>query len=178
MGVERQAMIDLVSVALKTSDQLLRRGQVEFQPFAVALSSHGCHLCFVSDEVDFLPVLTAQPQVAESRGPVLAVGPSMTTESLAANRIEGADFWTRHDVVVERLRHLAATREIVASAVVYREHGEDDQGQTQSLVQVELEHTSGWTLLWSQPYQFVEGELQLGEVAQYDHDSEVFHPEE
>jgi hypothetical protein len=160
-------------------DQLLRRGQVEFQPFAVALSSHGCKLCFVSDEADFLPILSAQPQVVEPQAAgVIAIGPSMTTESLAANRAEGADFWTRHDAVVERLGQLAAAQEIVASAVAYRESEQDDEGQSQSLVQVELEHASGWTLLWSQPYQLVGGEVHLGEVAQYDHDSEVFHPEE
>ena len=175
----KPVMIDLLIAALQTANGLLQKGHVGFQPFAVALAAHGCKLCFVSDDADFLPVLSSQPLTVEPRGPqVTAIGPSMTTECLAANRTEGATFWTRYDAVIERLRTLAVAGEVVATAVAYREDDEDEDGNLRSQVQIELEHANGWTLLWNQPFEVVNGELRIGEENQYDHDSEVFNPDE
>jgi hypothetical protein len=41
-------------------------------------------------------------------------------------------------------------------------------------VWVELEHRDGWTLLYAQPYRMEEGELQVGDAEQYEHEPEVF----
>lgn len=178
MDFARQAMLDLLTVALRTADGLLRSGHTEFWCFAVALQPDGTRICVVSNEADFSRILAAQPQVIEQQRPgVTAVGPGMTTVCVAANRLPDAALYSGHDEIVARLREMAVAGEIVGSAVVTTGLEDYDEDTPEPVVEVELEHAGGWALVYGQPYRLDGGELAHGDVRQFDHTPEVFAPE-
>lgn len=177
MDPVRQLMLDLLSVAFRTAAGLLDRGHTEFWHFAVAVRPDGTRLCVVANEADFLPVLSAQPQTNERlSSAVVSLGPSMTTECLAANRDPDNEIDAGEEAVINRLRALAAVGEIVASAVagVGVEAYDEDEEQPEPVVEFQLEHANGWTLLYGQPFHIVNGRVDFGEVVQFDHTAEVF----
>jgi len=62
----------------------------------------------------------------------------------------------------------------VATAVVEVEPGWDHPSGPLPTVWVELEHNSGWTLLYTQTYSLEGGAFQVGETGTFEHEAEVF----
>jgi hypothetical protein len=169
----RQTMMELLIAALRTANGLVQGGHADFWCFAVAQRKDGSRFCLVSNEADFLPILSAQPQVTEDIAPeVVAAGPSMSTEWLAANREQGSEVDEGYEATIEKLRELASGGEIVATAVVTTEL-DHDRSPPQPAIMVELEHQQDFALLYAQPYR-IEGGFQVGEAEQFEHIPEVF----
>src|SRR5262245_15955657 len=171
MADVKQTMLELLITSLQMANDLVRAGHASFWCFAVALRTDGCRVCIVSNEADFLPLLSAQPQVIEELGPNLtAAGPVMTTECLGANQDEAEADEEGHEATVARLRELAGRGEIIATAVVTTEPDFDRSPGPVPTIWVELEHRDGWALLYAQPYSTQGGEFQVGDADQYEHE--------
>lgn len=165
----KQTMMRLLITALRVANGLLQSGRDSFRCFAIALRADSSRVCVVSDQADFVPILAHLPGTVEVLGADSADEPATTAECLEV----GADD-DDEDATVDRLREMAKRGEVVATAVVEVEPDWEAPPGPVPTVWVELEHDSGWTLLYTQPYTRAGDEFQVGEAGTWEHEAEVF----